>query len=261
MTRLALITGASSGIGLEFAKIHASKGGDLILVARRKELLESIKTDLEKEFSVQVHLIIKDLSDVNAAEDIFKEVQEKKLNVDYLINNAGFGGYGYFDDQPLEECISMINVNVTALVSLTRLFLKQMIEKNEGKILNIASMAGFISGSHHAIYYATKAFVISFSEAIAEELLDTNVTVTVLCPGATQTNFFNVAGMKTARTLKMSFHSARDVSLVGYSAMIKGDVMVIPGIANKVFLFFLRFLPRVIIRKISQFVLGKENRK
>lgn len=261
MTRLALITGASSGIGLEFAKIHASKGGDLVLVARRRELLESIKQDLEKEFSVQVHLIIKDLSEVDAAENIFKELTEKNLIVDYLINNAGFGGYGYFDDQSLEECLSMINVNIVALVSLTRLFLKQMIDRNEGRILNVASMAGFIPGSHHAIYYATKAFVISFSEAIAEEVLDTNVTVTVLCPGATRTNFFNVAGMKGINPLKRSSLSAKEVSLVGYNAMVKGDVMAIPGLINKGFLFFLRFLPRATVRKISKWVLGKVNRK
>lgn len=260
MTRLALITGASSGIGLEFAKIHASLGGDLILIARREDLLESLKNSLEKEYNINIHLIVKDLSVLGAAEEIYDEVQKKDLIVDYLINNAGFGGYGYFDVQPLEECKRMIDVNVTALVSLTRLFLNQMIERNEGKILNVASMAGFISGSHHAIYYATKAFVISFSEAIAEELLNTDVTLTVLCPGATQTDFFNVAGMKSLNTLKMSSLSAKEVALVGYNSMLKGKVVAIPGTINKAFLFFLRFLPRAIVRKISQFVLGKKSR-
>jgi len=257
MGKVALITGASSGIGLELAKIHASKGGDLILVARRRELLEKIKGDLESTFPISVRVIVKDLSDPNAAEELYREVKESGEVVDFLINNAGFGGRGKFHERPWEKDKDMINLNVMALVGLTRLFLDDMVARNEGKILNVASMAGFVPGPLQSIYYATKAFVISFSEAIANELSNTSITVTVLCPGPTDTEFFDVANMSGIRGLKRGTATAKDVAEVGYDHMISGKVIAIPGFMNKGLLLATRILPRAISTKISRFMMEK----
>jgi hypothetical protein len=225
--KLALITGASAGIGKELAKIHASKGGDLVLVARRKDRLEEIKSEFEKEYNIKVYTIAKDLSNSEAPAEIIKELHEHNLVVDYLINNAGFSQVGYFHelDWDIEE--SMIMVNVMALVKLTRLLLPDMVKRNQGKVLNVASSAAFAPGGPlQSIYFATKAFIVSFSRGIAGELVDTGITVTALCPGATETEFEKVSGLdKTPLFTKEKVFQAKGVAEDGYVAMLRGDLV------------------------------------
>ncbi len=257
MGKLALITGASSGIGLELAKIHASKGDNLILVARREQLLLGLKNKLENEHGIKVHVIVKDLAQPNAGEELYAQVKSEGLQIDYLINNAGFGGRGKFHERPWEKDKDMINLNVMALVTLTRLFLNDMTERNEGRILNVASMAGFVPGPLQAIYFATKAFVVSFTEAIGNELSDTNVTVSVLCPGPTDTEFFEVANINGVRTSMRGVASANDVAVVGYDGLLSGKTIAIPGLMNKVLLLATRVFPRALTTKISRFMMEK----
>ena len=191
MQNVALITGASSGIGKELARLHASKGGGLVMVARREDALLELKSELESKHDVEVRCISEDLSDPASPQRVFDQCQAENIEVEYLINNAGFGGHGRFYERPWDKDKAMIQVNVTSLVELTRLFLPEMVARNHGKVLNTASTAGFIPGPLQAVYYATKAFVVSFSQAIDEELrsADVDVSVTALCPGAVATEF------------------------------------------------------------------------
>ncbi|MBR9690008.1 MAG: SDR family oxidoreductase [Candidatus Altiarchaeota archaeon] len=240
MTNTALITGASSGIGLELAKIHASKGDNLVIVARRKDLLIGLKTELETNCDVDVLVVVADLSKPKVPEKIYKLMEKKKIKIKYLINNAGFGDYGEFHKGDLKLYQDMIEVNVSALTKLTRLFLPDLI-KTEGKILNVASVAGFISGPFHAVYYATKAYVVSLTESLSVELKKTKVTATVLCPGLTRTEFHGAAGI--SEPLYSVSMSAEDVAKQGYSAMMNGKTIQVTGFINKVFLLFAKFLP------------------
>lgn len=256
--KTALITGAASGIGWELANIHASRGDDLILVARRKERLISLKNGLENEYGITVYVIVQDLSEQQAAETLYSKLKEKELKVDYLINNAGFGGHGLFHERPWKSDEAMIQVNVMALAHLTRLIVDDMVKRKEGKIMNVASMAGFAPGPLQAVYYATKAFVVSFSEAINNELKSSNVTVTVLCPGPTETEFFEVANTKGTRAFSRKSASAYDVALDGYNGMMSGKTMVIPGVVNKFLLFATKVTPRFLATKISRMMMEKE---
>lgn len=257
MVKWALITGASCGIGLEFAKIHASRGGNLILVARREDVLEQVKLQIESQYSCIVHIIVSDLSKLEAASAIYSQVMNWGIEIDFLINNAGAGAHGNFCEIPLEKSLELVNLNISSLVALTHLFLARMIKRNEGKILNVASMAGFIPGPLHSIYYATKSFVISFSQALANELKNKNVKISVLCPGPTQTEFFARANMQGARTLKRGAVSAKSVAIIGYEGMLKDKILVIPGFMNKVFLLGLRFIPRRLIVNASRYLMEK----
>lgn len=225
----ALITGASSGIGKEFARIHASKGGNLVIVARRKELLDELKSEIEEEYGVDVSVIVKDLSDINAPMEIYNEVKSLGIEIDYLINNAGFGGRGYFHQREWSKDLSMIQVNVLALTTLTRLFLPDFVKKKSGKILNISSTASLIPGPMQAVYYATKAYVTSFSNALSQELSNTEVTVTSLLPGATETEFAKISDMDKTNMFKKAF-SAHEVALKGYEAMESGKLNVMAGV-------------------------------
>lgn len=231
---LALITGASAGIGRALAEIHASKGGNLVLIARRADKLEEIKSELEKKYDIDVYTIVKDLSKKEAPEEIFKEIKEKQFRIDYIINNAGFSRQGYFHeiDWDIEE--SMIMLNVMATVKLTYLFLPQMISRKEGKVLNVASSAAFAPGGPlQTIYYATKAFIVSFSQGLAGELNETGVTVTVLCPGATATEFEKVSGLdQTSLFSTEKVFSAESVAQDGYKAMLKGDLIKLSALTN-----------------------------
>jgi len=226
MNKTALITGASNGIGKELAIIHAKNKGNLVLVARRENLLEELKTELEQKYNISVTIIAKDLSLRNAAKEIFDEVNAKGIQIDYLINNAGFGGYGKFYERSIEDDISMIDVNIVALTMLTKYFLPEMVKRNSGKILNVASTAAFMPGPLMAVYFATKAFVISLSQAIAEELSDSNVTVTALCPGPTETGFAKKANVEDTDLFKHSA-AAAVVAQKGYNAMLKGKMVII----------------------------------
>ena len=246
--KTALITGASSGIGKEFAQIHAEKGGDVVIVARSKEKLLQLKEELESKYQITVHVIAKDLSKAGAATEVYSEVKNLGIEVDYLINNAGFGGVGKFHERDLQEDLNMINLNVSALTALTHLFLQDFIKRNDGKILNVSSTASLLPGPLQAVYYATKAFVTSFSNALAEELHETNITVTNLMPGATETDFGKVSGMDKTDLFKDTA-SARTVAQEGYNAMIKGNLDKISGLkfSQRLMMAFLPFTPKKMV--------------
>lgn len=229
MKNVALITGASSGIGLEFARIHAEKKGDLVIVARSGNKLDELKKELETAHGIQVHTISKDLSLPLAAKEVFDEVHAAGIKVEYLLNNAGFGGRGNFHERDWAQDEMMINLNVMALTALTRYFLPQMVARNSGKILNVSSTASLMPGPLQAVYFATKAYVTSFSNAIASELESTNITVTALLPGATETGFAQTAGMEKTALFKNAF-SARSVAETGYEGMLKGKLNVMAGL-------------------------------
>lgn len=257
MKKVALITGASSGIGKELARIHAEQGGDLIIVARSADKLNKLKEELEKKTAVKVTVIVKDLTETNAPKEVYEEVKKAGLAVDYLINNAGFGGQGKFHERIWEEDLAMINLNVVALTALTRFFLPDFVERNSGKILNVSSTASLLPGPLQAVYYATKAYVTSFSNAVNEELYDTNVTMTALLPGATETEFAKVSGMDKTELFNNTF-SAREVAQAGYDGMIEGKLNVLAGLtfAQKLMMRSIPFTPKKMlltqIRKMQE---------
>jgi short-subunit dehydrogenase len=242
--KIALITGASAGIGYELAQIFAKNGYDLILTARSEQKLEEIARQLQEQFNIKVYAMPVDLSDSRAPEHLFRQVQGAGLHVQVLVNNAGFGGRKEFARADWNTLEQMIQVNITALTHLTRLFLPAMIAKESGKILNIASTAAFFSGPLMAVYYATKAYVLSFSEAIANELKGTGVRVTCFCPGATRTGFQQRAGMTGTRLFRMTAMNAPAVAQAAYNAMAKGKTLAIPGWLNRLTVLFGRFIPR-----------------
>ena len=249
MNKTALITGASGGIGYELARIHAESGGNLVLVARNKEKLDELKGELEEKHGITVYTIRKDLSLHGAAYEVYNKVNELNIEIDYLINNAGIGDVKHFavTDWPKQE--RMINLNITTLTQLTRLFLPDMITRGSGKILNVASVASFVPGPTMSVYFASKAFVLSFSEAVAEEVRGKGITVTALCPGPTESDFHTVAhdGNKT-KDRKMP--TSREVAGYGYRAMLKGKVVAVPGPDNKILVALIWFLPRSLIARI-----------
>lgn len=239
-----LVTGASGGIGLEIAKLLAKDKNNLILVARDQEKLLKIKERLEQDFKIKVYVIIKDLAYESAAEEIYEEIDTKGLIVDKLINNAGFGSFGAFIDIEASRDLSMIDVNVRALTNLTKLFLPDMVKRKHGYILNVASTAAFMPGPYMAVYYASKAYVLSLSEALASELKGSGVSVSVLCPGPTKTDFQSKANMKKSDFVKFSVMDATTVALLGYRGMLKGKRIIIPGAINKLMLSAMKLLPR-----------------
>jgi len=249
----ALITGASTGIGLDLARLMAPDFG-LIITARSQPRLEEIAKELEGAHGNHVHVIPADLVRPEAPQVIFDEVSRRGLRVDALINNAGFGAYGEFKDIPLQTQLEMIQVNITTLTHLTRLFLPGMLERKHGRIMNVASTAGFQPGPLMAVYYATKAYVISFSEAIANELKGSGVTVTCLAPGATATEFAARADMENSRLFKLGRMKSIDVAKAGYQAMMKGKTLAIPGLKNWVMAESVRFGPRKLVTAIARAV-------
>lgn len=225
----ALITGASSGIGMELARIHAARGGDLVIVARSRDKLAALAAELEGAHGVRVTVIAQDLTEPGAPQAVYDDAQAAGLQVDYLINNAGFGGRGLFHERDLATDLAMIQLNVVALTALTRLFLPDFVARNSGRILNVSSTASLLPGPLQAVYYATKAYVTSFSNAIAEEQHDTAITSTALLPGATETGFASTSGMDETAMFD-STASARDVAQAGYDGMLAGKLDVIAGV-------------------------------
>jgi uncharacterized protein len=254
---IALITGASGGIGLELAKIFARESHDLALVARSHDKLKAIAEDLQQTYSIQVKCYTKDLSISSSPEEIFEALQSEGGNIDVLVNNAGFGWRGEFASMELPDALGMIQVNMTSLTHLTRLFLPGMLERKRGKILNVASTAAFQPGPMMAIYYASKAYVLSFSEALSEELQGTGVSVTALCPGPTATGFGRRAGFANEKIfgdlLSMDSHS---VALDGYKGLMNRKSLVVSGWKNWIGTNLVRFLPRPLparlIKKVQQ---------
>ena len=233
-TLTALVTGASVGIGRDLAIVLAENKHNLVISARNQEQLESLATELRQKFGVAVEVIVKDLSKPQAAMELFDEVARRGITIDLLINNAGFGGHGRFDREDLDEVLGMLQVNIAALTHLTRLFLPQMVERKSGRVMNVASTAAYQPGPLMAVYYATKAYVLSFSEAIAAELKRTGVTVTALCPGPTNTEFQTRAGVATAPAFQAGLMmDSMTVARIGYRGMMSGRRVVITGLRNK----------------------------
>jgi len=259
MKRTVLITGASGGIGLELAHIFASKGANLVLVARSKDKLDTFKLKIGKKYGVTIYNIGKDLTTLDAAREVFDEISKKQIHIDFLINNAGFGDFGHFAKSSYEKQLQMINLNVTTLTLLTHLFLPDMIKAGYGKILNVASTAAFQPGPTMSVYFATKAYVLSFSEAIAHELSKTGVTVTVLCPGATETGFKDAADLEQSQLFKnKNVATAKQVAEFGFKKMMKGDVVVIHGFKNKLMAKSARLAPRKLVVAIAKMTLRKK---
>ncbi len=223
MSATALITGASSGIGAELARLHAEKRGDLVLVARRRARLEALKIELERAHGISVMLIAEDLTDADAASRIHRAVSERGVTVDYLINNAGLGARGLFHEMPWAQALAMIQVNAVALAGLTHAFLPEFVARDSGRILNVTSTASEMPGPLQAVYFASKGFAAYLSNALVEELRDTRVTVTNFMPTATATEFAAVAGMD-GTALFANTASARKVAKDGYAAMLRGDM-------------------------------------
>lgn len=251
-----LITGASTGIGFELAKIFFEKGYDLVLISQNKDRLLKAAKELRTLSSNFIKIIPKDLSKPTAAQEIYQEIKRDGINIEVLVNNAGFGTYGLFADSKLDEQQQMIEVNIQSLVSLTNLFLPDMIKSKKGKILNVASIAGFLPGPLMSVYYASKAFVLSFSKALSNELEGTGVTLSALCPGPTATQFQARAKVEKLTVFNRGVSSSKQVAKDGYEGLMKGERVIISGLTNKIQLFFIRFIPTgsllKIVRKIQE---------
>lgn len=258
MTQTALITGASNGIGLELAKIHARQGGNLVLVARSQDKLEQLAQELSRQHQVQVTVIAQDLSLPDAAQAIFEQTEQLGIQIDLLINNAGFGGHGRFFERELAQEQKMIQVNITTLTELTHLYLHGMVARRQGKILNVSSTASFLPGPLQAVYYATKAYVTSFSQAVAEEVREFGVTVTALCPGAVATGFVEAGNLQGVDAWKNA-KTADEVAQYGYQAMMNGELVAINEAKLRwVSQWLLPFLPRKMLLKMSRLAMEKK---
>lgn len=249
----ALVTGGSGGIGLELAKVLARNGFDLVLVARKRDTLEAAAGQLEGKFDVRAHVFAADLRRREAPQEIFDFLQNENIPIEVLVNNAGFGLGGEFSETELQRELEMIQVNIAALTHLTKLFLAPMIKRRSGRVLNVASTAAFQPGPLMAVYYATKAYVLSFSEALSEELRNSGLTVTALCPGPTHTDFADTAEMTTSRLFNtFGIADAADVAKYGFDAMMSGKRLAIPGIKNKILAQANRLAPRALSARIAR---------
>ncbi|HET9037975.1 MAG TPA: SDR family oxidoreductase [Myxococcaceae bacterium] len=251
MSKTALVRGASSGLGEEFARLFATDGTDLVLVARRRERLDALARELREARKVTVHVIAADLAVPDEVERVVREVQALSVEIEFLVNNAGLGDLGPFAGSALERQMVMVDVNVRALVRLTHAFLPGMLGRRRGRVLNVGSTAGLQPGPFEAVYYATKAFVNSFSEALSHELKGTGVTATVSLPGATATEFASVAGSGGTRLFKSGVMSSREVAAEAYRAMHRGTPFVVHGWKNRVLAFSVRLGPRSMVRAIA----------
>jgi short-subunit dehydrogenase len=247
----ALITGASAGLGAEYAKLFAADKHDLVLVARRRDRLEALARELEASHGIKARVVAADLGASGGAAHVLEEVRRLGLQIDFLVNNAGFGASGAFAVLDAARQLEMIQLNIVALVTLTRALLPAMIARRSGRILNVGSTAGFPPGPFMAVYYASKAFVNSFSEGLSYELRGTGVTATVSCPGATATEFAGVAGNSRSLLFRLGAANAATVARQGYAAMMKGKAMVIHGFKNKLTVQSLRISPRAIARAVA----------
>jgi len=250
-----LITGASSGIGYELALLFAKNGHNLILVARQENKLRQLAEALKKNFKIEALTLSFDLSDPNVAEEIFKQVKEKSLSVNYLVNNAGFYVKGNFSETVWGEEQNLIQLQCLTHTQLIKLFLPVMLKRGSGGILNVASTGSFVPGPFNAVYCAAKSFVLSFSEALTEEVSGFGIKVTVLCPGGTYTDFQDFSKMK--KSIFFPIMEPSRVAAIGYKALMKGKRVVIPGMANKIQVFLMRFIPRNFVSKLTGLVVAK----
>jgi short-subunit dehydrogenase len=244
-----LVTGASSGIGLELARCFAADKSNLILVARNGDALEKLAVELRARHGIQVQVIIGDLSRKESPRKIFDQAGKLGSPVDVLVNNAGFGLIGTFGELPVNRQLEMVQVNISALVELTGLFLPGMLQRRSGGILNVGSVAGFVPGPNMAVYFATKAFVLSFSEALFEELRGTGVSITNLCPGPTESNFSQVAGRHRSRENNAAKMSSAAVAVIGHRDFRGGKCLSVPGFSNLLITKTTPHFPRSLVRK------------
>lgn len=255
----ALITGASGGIGYEFAKIAASQNFNLVLVARSKEKLEMLRKELKEKYNVQVWIFVHDLSNPDTMPELVDEIDDLGLEINILINNAGIGDYGKYLETSAGKELQMINLNVYALTYLTKVFYRRMVHAGKGRIMNLSSTAGFMPGPYMAVYYATKAYVQSLTEALAAEAKGTGVTLTALCPGPTESNFFANAKVQDYAAIKMlmSLQKADVVARFGFKAMMKGKTIAIHGIRNRATILMVNFIPRKIVTLLIKWYQSK----
>jgi uncharacterized protein len=250
VSKTALITGASGGIGYELALLFARDGYDCIPVARSQDKLKELAEQLEREHHVKTLVLAKDLARPSAVDEIYEEVTAASMPVDVLVNNAGFPVFGLFVETDLQIELEMLQVNVVALTALSKLFLKGMVQRRTGRILNLASTAAFLPGPLMAVYYASKAYVLSFSQALSNELRGTGVTVTALSPGPTRTGFQKRGVMEDSRLVQGQIADAATVALAGYRGLMAGKTIVIPGFSNKLIPWVVRLSPRGVVTRV-----------
>jgi short-subunit dehydrogenase len=252
MKKTALVTGATSGIGLELARLFASRGHGLVISGRNEKKLAELASELAADPGVPVEDIPADLSAPDGAARLYEEITRRGLEVEYLVNNAGTQVYGKFAENDADAERAMLELKLVSVVELSRYFLREMKARGSGRILNIGSTGSFAPGPFNALYCASKAFVLSFSEAVNEELSGTGVSVTVLCPGATRTNFASNAGIEQVRLFRLSQMSAERVARIGYRAMMRGKRVAVAGWLNRLQVASIRFAPRRLVVKVSR---------
>lgn len=251
MSKTVLITGVSGGIGKELADRFAKDGYDLVLVARSEGKLLELSKEYRKKYGTQSTVIAKDVASHGVPEEIAAELKEKGIAVDYLINNAGFGLYGTFLETQLEQETNMIDVNIKALTVMTKLFLPDMVKRRQGGVMNVASLVAFFPGPMMSVYYATKAYVLSFTEALENELSGTGVTVTALCPGLTSTGFADRSGMGSSKLFQRGgIMEAGQVADEAYRGFLRGKTFIMPGARNRFLALIPRFLPRKMVTRM-----------
>ena len=245
MKHTALITGASGGIGLELARVHAAKQRDMVIVARSETKLQQLKQTLEKEFGVTVRVYAGDLTAPGFVAQLVEWLKTEGIQVEILINNAGFGDFGLFHERPLDKTLGMMDLNMRVLTELSHGILPQMVESGRGRIMNVASTAAFFSGPLMSVYYATKNYVLAFSEGLANEVKDKGITVTAICPGATESGFQSAASMEGSKLVaNKRLPTSAEVAVYGYERMEKGTVVAVHKFSNQFLVFLRRLLPR-----------------
>ncbi|HEX8557102.1 MAG TPA: SDR family oxidoreductase [Pyrinomonadaceae bacterium] len=255
----ALVTGASGGIGEELARLFAADGHSLVLVARSRDKLARLAGELGERHGVAARVLPSDLARPESPQEIFDELRDASVTVDALVNNAGFGSYGLFAETDAQAELDLIQVNVAALTRLTKLFLPGMLARRRGYVMNVASTAAFQPGPLMAVYYASKAYVLSFSEALANECAGTGVVVSALCPGPTATGFVAAAGMGDSRLFDRAVMDARAVAEAGYRGLLAGRTVVIPGLRNALVARAVGFFPRGLVTKVVRGIQEKRN--
>ncbi|MBV8858718.1 MAG: SDR family oxidoreductase [Acidobacteria bacterium] len=255
----ALVTGASGGIGEELARLFAADGHDLVLVARSRDKLARLSEELAGKHGVEAHALAADLARPEAPREIFEELSAGGVNVDALVNNAGVGSYGLFAETDLQSELDLLQLNVVALTHLSKLFLPGMIARRRGYLLNVASTAAFQPGPLMAVYYASKAYVLSLSEALANECGGTGVVVSALCPGPTETGFVAAAGMGDSKLFDRAVMDARTVAVEGYRGLLAGKTVVIPGFRNNLLARSIGLFPRNLVTKVVRGIQEKRS--
>jgi uncharacterized protein len=258
MKKTTLITGASMGIGAEFAKKFAQNGHDLVLVARSANKLNDLAKEIKSHYKVEVLVMAKDLGNMAEVQAVYDELKTQNINIENLVNNAGFGDFAYFHEADYDKIEGMIDLNIKALTKLSHLFVKDMVARGSGRILNVASTAAFQPGPTMAVYYATKSYVLFLGEAMSNELKGTGVSVTTLCPGATESNFQSAADMHESKLVKgKKLPTSAEVAAFGYTEMMKGSMTVVHGFMNWMNAQASRFMPRAWVLKVVRMVQEK----